>query len=283
MSEVTEQINKEYNNLVKNVEQLRTDINYLDDYINKIDKTTEATQLPEAIRENIENVEDIKQPEGEQLQDTTGQTTQTEQNIEKTEQILEEKKEDLLEAFTQDADIKEKTNEEILEEKKEEMNDRKTNIEHMLIKMAQNMKNSAINQDKKQAWNLLNETNKKLEDYLSTILFYDINRDWATYGKQLWFRPDYYLKEYTQSYHELNINLGRNEYFKNIMNKYLNKDNNNPIQLEDLRFISIKKQIDEAYNGIIQLQQKGGRKTRKQKKHKKQRKSRKQRKSYRKK
>ena len=281
MSEVTQQIKTEYNNLVKNVEQLRTDINYLDDYINKINETTEQIQPIETIRENIQ---DINQPEGEQLQgQLQGQLEQTEQIIEETKEILEDKKEDLLEVLTEDADKKVKTNEEILEEKKEEMNDRKSNIEHMLIKMAQDVKNTAINQDKKQAWNLLNETNKKLEQYLSTTLFYDIKRDWVTYGQQLWFRPDYYLKEYSQSYHELNINLGRNEYFKNIMNKYLNKDNNNPIQLEDLRFISIKKQIDDAYNGIIQLQQKGGRKTRKQKKHRKQRKSKKQRKSYRKK
>ena len=45
MSEVTQQIKTEYNNLVKNVEQLRTDINYLDDYINKInDKTFRPIQ-----------------------------------------------------------------------------------------------------------------------------------------------------------------------------------------------------------------------------------------------
>lgn len=277
MSEVTQQIKTEYNNLVKNVEQLRTDINYLDDYINKINETTEVIEPIETIRENIQ---DITQPEGEQLQE---KLEQTEQIIEETKEILEDKKEDLLEVLTEDADKKVKTNEEILEEKKEEMNDRKTNIENMLIKMAQDVKNNSINQDKKEAWYLLNETNKKLEQYLSTTLFYDIKRDWVTYGQQLWFRPDYYLNIYIQSYHELNINLGRNEYFKNIMKKYLSKDNNNPIQLEDLRFISIKKQIDDAYNGIIQLQKKGGRKTRKQKKHRKQRKSKKQRKSYRKK
>lgn len=277
MSEVTQQIKIEYNNLVKNVEQLRTDINYLDDYINKINETTEVIEPIETIRENIQ---DITKPEGQQLQE---KLEQREQIIEETKEILEDKKEDLLEVLTEDADKKVKTNEEILEEKKEEMNDRKTNIENMLIKMAQDVKNSSINQDKKEAWYLLNETNKKLEQYLSTTLFYDIKRDWVTYGQQLWFRPDYYLKEYSQSYHELNINLGRNEYFKNIMKKYLSKDNNNPIHLEDLRFISIKKQIDDAYNGIIQLQKKGGRKTRKQKKHRKQRKSKKQRKSYRKK
>ena len=49
------------------------------------------------------------------------------------------------------------------------------------------------------------------------------------------------------------------------MRKHLNKE---PLPTEDLQFISIKNQIDDAYNGIIQMknQQKGGRKTRKHRK-----------------
>jgi hypothetical protein len=49
------------------------------------------------------------------------------------------------------------------------------------------------------------------------------------------------------------------------MRKHLNKET---LPTEDLQFISIKNQIDDAYNGIVQMknQQKGGRKTRKHRK-----------------
>jgi hypothetical protein len=158
-----------------------------------------------------------------------------------------------------------------LADQKEEMNDRKTNIENALIKMAQDIKNNDVNQDKTQAWDLLKKTNKDLEAYLSTTLFYDIKRDWSTYSQQLWYRPEHYLNMFLQSYNDLNLRVGRNKYFKDIMRKHLNKET---LPTEDLQFIYIKNQIDDAYNGIIQMktQQKGGNKTRKYRKQHKSRK-----------
>jgi hypothetical protein len=55
------------------------------------------------------------------------------------------------------------------------------------------------------------------------------------------------------------------------MRKHLNKET---LPTEDLQFISIKNQIDDAYNGIIQMKNnsKGGNKTRKYRKQHKSRK-----------
>ena len=187
------------------------------------------------------------------------------------EEIKEEIKEELLEALVDPNEQQTKSNEELLADQKEEMNDRKTNIENALIKMAQDIKTQTINQDKTQAWDLLKKTNKDLEAYLSTTLFYDIKRDWSTYSQQLWYRPEHYLNMFLQSYNDLNLRVGRNQYFKDIMRKHLNKET---LPTEDLQFISIKTQIDDAYNGIVQLreQPKGGNKTRKYRKQHKSRK-----------
>ena len=244
MNKPTEEIKTEYNNLVKNVEQLKSDVNYLDNFISKMNNP--EIQSPTLVKQ-IQEIPEIPEIPKE------------------TVEIKEENKEDLLEALTEPEDQNKKSNEEILQEQKEEMNDRKTNIENALMKMAQNIKNADINQHKTQAWDMLKKTNKELEDYLSTILFYDIKRNWATYGQQLWYRPEYYLNMFLQSYNDLNLHIGRNQYYKDIMRKHLNKET---LPTEDLQFISIKNQIDDAYNGIVQMknQQKGGRKTRKHRK-----------------
>lgn len=260
MSETRGQIKTEYNNLVKNVEKLKMDVNSLDNFISKMNNP--EIQYPIPIIET--------QP---QQQSIDAEIPQTE--------IQEEKKEELLEVLTDPNEKETKSNEQLLADQKEEMNDRKTNIENALIKMAQNIKNNDINQNKTQAWDMLKKTNKELEHYLSTTLFYDIKRDWATYSQQLWYRPEHYLNMFLQSYNDLNLLLGRNQYFKDIMRKHLNKET---LPTDDLQFISIKNQIDDAFNGIKKMQQnqKGGRKTRKYKKQKKIRTQRKQRKSRRK-
>jgi hypothetical protein len=286
---VSEDIKVEYNNLVKNVEKLRNDVNDLDNYVNtmnekSVSSKTIVTETP------IIETPIIETPIVTTPQPTSVTTPEPTQLIKPPaqpvpEEIIEEKadkKEDLLEALTDTNEQQTKTDEQLLQEQKDEMNARRTNIEQALIKMAENIKNTTIFRSKIEAWNLLNKTNVKLEQYLSTTLFYDIKRDWVTYGQQLWFRPKYYLDEFLKSYHELNINLGKNNYFKDIMSKYIKKDINNPVHAYDQIFINIKTQLDDTYNGIIQMEKKGGRKTKKQRKQKKQRKSkRKQRKSNR--
>jgi hypothetical protein len=286
---VSEDIKVEYNNLVKNVEKLRNDVNDLDNYVNTMNEksvssetivtepTTEPTTETPIVTTSVTETPIVTTPEPTQPINPPAQPVPKEIIKEK-----EDKKEDLLEALTDTNEQQTKTDEQLLQEQKDEMNARKTNIEQALIKMAKNIKNGDIFTSKIEAWNLLNKTNLKLEQYLSTTLFYDIKRDWVTYGQQLWFRPKYYLDELKKSYHELNKNLGRNEYFKDIMPKYIKKDVNNPIDVSDHIFINIKTQLDDTYNGIIQMEKKGGRKTKKQRKQKKQRKSkRKQRKSHR--
>jgi len=290
---VSEDIKFEYNNLVKNVEKLRKDVNDLDNYVNRMNEKSVSSET--IVTEPIIETPIVTTPEPTSVTDTIPQPTsvttpETTQLINPPaqpvpEEIIEEKadkKEDLLEALTDTNEQQTKTDEQLLQEQKDEMNARKTNIEQALIKMAENIKTTTIFRSKIEAWNLLNETNVKLEQYLSTTLFYDIKRDWVTYGQQLWFRPKYYLDEFLKSYHELNINLGRNDYYREIMSKYIKKDINNPLHAYDQIFINIKTQLDDTYNGIIQMEKKGGRKTKKQRKQKKQRKSkRKQRKSNR--
>jgi len=280
---VSEDIKVEYNNLVKNVEKLRNDVNDLDNYVNTMNEKSVSSEtivtepIKETPRETIPEPTSVTTPETTQLINPPAQPV--------PEEIIEEKadkKEDLLDALTDTNEQLTKTDEQLLQEQKDEMNARRTNIKQALIKMAENIKTTTIFTSKIEAWNLLNETNVKLEQYLSTTLFYDIKRDWVTYGQQLWFRPKYYLDEFLKSYHELNINLGRNDYYREIMSKYIKKDINNPVHAYDQIFINIKTQLDDTYNGIIQMEKKGGRKTKKQRKQKKQRKSkRKQRKSNR--
>jgi hypothetical protein len=255
MSEVTEKIKTEYNNLVNNVEQLRTDINYLDNFISNMNKP--EIQSPTLITEP--QPAPIPAPIPAPAPATQEQT------------IQEEKKEELLEALVDPNKQQTKSNKQLLADQKEEMNDRKTNIENALIKMAQNIKTQTINQDKTQAWDLLKKTNKDLEEYLSTTLFYDIKRYWSTYSQQIWNGQERYLNMFLQSYNDLNLCVGRNQYFKDIMRKHLNKET---LPTEDLQFIYIKNQIDDAYNGIIQMKNnsKGGNKTRKYRKQHKSRK-----------
>jgi hypothetical protein len=238
------------------------------------------TELPEI--ETPTNDTTIETPEINTPIDTTTTQPVPEEIIEKIEEKIEEKKDELLDALTNTTEQQTKTKEQIVEEQKDEMNARNKNIEEALKKMANNIKITTIFTSKITAWKLLRETNNKLEAYLSTTLFYDIKRDWLTLWKQVLFRPKYFLDEFLESYHELNKNLGRNEYYKDIMPKYIKKDVNNPIDVADHIFINIKTQLDDTYNGIIQMEKKGGRKTKKQRKQKKQRKSkRKQRKSNR--
>jgi hypothetical protein len=290
---VSEDIKVEYNNLVKNVEKLRNDVNDLDNYVNTMNEPTVSSET--IVTETPIETPIVTKPEPTSVTDTIPQPTsvttpETTQLInppaqpvpEEIIEVKEEKKDELLEALTDTNEQQTKTDEQLLQEQKDEMNARRTNIEQALIKMAENIKTTTIFRSKIEAWNLLNKTNVKLEQYLSTTLFYDIKRDWVTYGQQLWFRPKYYLDEFLKSYHELNINLGRNDYYREIMSKYIKKDINNPVHAYDQIFINIKTQLDDTYNGIIQMEKKGGRKTKKQRKQKKQRKSkRKQRKSNR--
>jgi len=284
---VSENIKAEYNNLVKNVEKLQKDVNDLDNYVNTMNEKSVSSEtiVTEPTKETpIETMPEPVKTETETTPEpvTTETETITQPVPEEIIEVKEEKKEELLEALTDTNEQQTKTDEQLLQEQKDEMNARKTNIEEALTKMANNIKITTIFTSKITAWELLHKTNNKLEAYLSTTLFYDIKRDWVTYGQQLWNRPEYYLKEFKNSYHELNKNLGRNEYFKDIMSKYIKKDVNNPIDVADHIFINIKTQLDDTYNGIIQMEKKGGRKTKKQRKQKKQRKSkRKQRKSNR--
>ena len=255
---VSQEIKNEYNNLVKNVEKLKMDVDDLENYLYKMNE-------PESTQSSVSEI------------NTPIETTQP--VPEKIIEEKEEKKEELLDALTDTTEQQTKTEEQILQEQKDEMNARKTNIEKVLTNMASRIQQTSIFKDKMTAWKLLREANIKLEQYLSTTLFYDIKRDWLTYGQQLWFRPQYYLDEFKNSYHELNKNLGRNEYFKDIMSKYIENDVNNPIHVFDQIFINTKRQLDDTYNGIIQMEKKGGRRTKKQRKQKKQRKSKKERKS----
>jgi hypothetical protein len=253
--------------------------------------TTETIPQPTSVTDTTPEPTSVTDttPEPTSVTDTTPEPTQpinppAQPVPEEIIEVKEEKKDELLEALTDTNEQQTKTDEQLLQEQKNEMNARRTNIEQALIKMTENIKTTTIFRSKIEAWNLLNKTNLKLQEYLSTTLFYDIKRDWVTYGEQLWFRPKYYLDEFLKSYHELNINLGRNDYYREIMSKYIKKDINNPVHAYDQIFINIKTQLDDTYNGIIQMEKKGGRKTKKQRKQKKQRKSkRKQRKSNRKK
>ena len=281
---VNEDIKVEYNNLVKNVEQLTNHVNDLDNYVNTMNEKSVSSETivteptPEPISVTETTPEPISATETTPEPVTTETITQPAQPVRK--EIIKEmikEKEDLLYALTDTNKQETKTHEQLLEEQKVEMNARNTIIEEALNKMlkkkADNIKITTIFTSKITAWKLLRETNKKLNEYISTTLFYDIKRDWLTYGKILLFRPKYFLDEFLESYHELNINLGRNDYFKDIMSKYIKKNVNNPIDVSDHIFINIKTQLDDTYNGIIQMEKRGGRKTKKQRKQKKQRKS----------
>jgi len=298
-----EHIKNEYNNLVENVKKLKKDVNYLDNYVNIMNEKSSSSEtivtepvtetipepitqtIPEPVTETIPEpiTQTIPEPVTQTIPEPTPITNPPTQPLpEELKEEIEEKKEELLDALTDTNEQQTKTDEQVLQEQKDEMNARKTNIEEALKKMVQHKKNEEISNDKIVAWNLLGKTNIKLEEYLSTTLFYDIKRDWATYGQQLWYRPEHYLKEFLNSYQELNKNIGRNKYYKDIMSSYIKKDVNNPVNRYDQIFINIKTQLDDTYNGIEQMQKKGGRKTKKQRKQKKQRKSkRKQRKSNR--
>jgi hypothetical protein len=302
---IREDIKNEYNNLVKNVEKLKKDVNELDNYVNTMSEKSVSSEtivtetpietIPEPVTPVTETIPEPVTPVTETIpepvtpvtettpQPVTPVTETTPQPV--PEEIIEKKeeqKEELLDALTVTNQQETKTDEQLLQEQKHEMNARKTNIEEALKKMVQYKKNEEISNDKIVAWNLLGKTNIKLEEYLSTTLFYDMKRDWVTYGQQLWYRPEHYLKEFLDSYHELNVKIGINKYYKDIMSKYIKNDVNDPVNRYDQLFINIKTQLDDTYNGIIQMKKKGGRKTKKQRKQKKQRKSkRKQRKSNR--
>jgi hypothetical protein len=222
---IREDIKVEYNNLVKNVEKLRNDVNDLDNYVNTMNEKSVSSETIVTEPTTETPIETMPEPVIEIPTETTPEPTPltvtpiTQPVPEEIIEVKEEKKEELLEALTDITEQETKTLEQLLQEQKDEMNARRTNIKQALIKMADNIKTTTIFTSKITAWKLLRETNNKLEEYLSTTLFYDIKRDWVTYGQQLWFRPKYYLDELKKSYHELNKNLGRNEYFKDIMPK----------------------------------------------------------------
>lgn len=268
---VSEEIKVEYYNLVENVEKLKKDINELDLYVNTLNETNTQSLAP---LEETPATPYVETPIVPSLEIPIEAQPAT-------EEIKEENKEELLEALTDTNEQQTKTTEQLLDEQKNEMLERRTNIEKALKKMAEDIKIKNISEDKSTAWKLLQKANIKLEEYISTILFYDIKRNWLTYWQQLWYRRKYYFDEFVKSYNELNKNLKTNEYYKDIMSKYIKKDNNNVNQPADIIFIATKQELDDTYSGIIQTHKRGGRKTKKQRNKTKQRKSKKQRKSRR--
>jgi hypothetical protein len=280
---VSEEIKVEYYNLVENVEKLKKDINELDLYINTLNETNTQSLAPlEETPIELQAALPVETPATPSAETPFVPSLEIPTEAQPaTEEIKEENKEELLEALTDTNEQQTKTTEQLLEEQKDEMLERRTNIEEALKKMAMDIKNKNISEDKSTAWKLLQKANIKLEEYISTILFYDIKRNWVTYGQQLWYRPEHYLNEFFKSYDELNINLERNKYYKDIMSKYIKKDSNNINQPADIVFIATKQYLDDTYSGIIQTHKRGGRKTKKQRNKVKQRKSKKQRKSRR--
>ena len=205
-------------------------------------------------------------------------------NTNSLEEKLEEKQEELLEALKEPEDAT-KSEEQLLNEEKKEMNIRRNIIQDYFANKSKNLiqtsknliKNEQMIRLEDNAWKLLNDTNKALEDYLSSTLFYYENRNWTKFVQHFWEDSTKYQDIFKKSVDNLNLELGKNAYFKDIMQKY-NKNKIHELTDQDVKFINIKNQIDKEYNGIIKMQKKGGRKTKKiqkiQKKSRKQRKSR---------
>jgi len=198
-------------------------------------------------------------------------------NTNSLEEKLEEKQEELLEALKEPEDAT-KSEEQLLNEEKKEMNIRRNIIQDYFANKSKNViKNGQMTLFKNNAWKWLNDTNKALEHYLSSTLFYYENRNWIKFVQHFWEDSTKYQDAFIQSFNDLNTKLVTNAYFKDIMQKY-NKNKIHELTDQDVKFINIKNQIDKEYNGIIKMQKKGGRKTKKiqkiQKKSRKQRKSR---------
>ena len=171
---VSEDIKVEYNNLVKNVEKLRKDVNDLDNYLNTMNELTVSSETIVTEPTTETPIETMPEPVIEIPTETTPEPTQLIKPPAQPvpEEIIEEKadkKEDLLDALTDTNEQQTKTDEQLLQEQEDEMNARRTNIEQALIKMVDNIKTTTIFTSKITAWKLLRETNNKLEQYLSTV------------------------------------------------------------------------------------------------------------------